>query len=126
MSGRLELNAAYDYSSPKLPAALLRYRIMAYITGIGLVLLVLFAMPMKYFGDNDTFVSIIGVAHGWLYVLYVMTSLDLSFRIRWNIGRTAWVVLAGTIPFISFVAEHYVAKEVKRGIATNQDEGGPA
>lgn len=93
--------------------ALLRYRVMAYATGVLLLVLVFVAVPVKYAGDDDTLVAVVGPIHGWLYLLYVVTALTLAYQRRWGIGRSALVVLAGTVPFASFVAERAVMAEVR-------------
>jgi integral membrane protein len=98
--------------SPVTPGALLRYRVMAYVTGVLLIVLVFVAMPMKYFGDDPTLVRVVGIAHGWLYMAYLVTALQLALQARWAIGRTILVALAGTIPFASFVAERKVVHEL--------------
>lgn len=89
------------------------YRISAWIVGVPLAALFLVAMPMKYFGDNPTPVTVIGIAHGWLYMIYFICAVLLSVKRRWAIGRTVLVVLAGTIPLVSFYAEYVVHKNVK-------------
>ncbi|AEV82167.1 membrane protein [Actinoplanes sp. SE50] len=90
--------------------ALTRYRIIAWIVGVFLVVLVLVGMPLKYFGDNDTVVAVIGPLHGFLYMIYLLFSFDLSRRARWPFGRMILVMLAGTIPFFSFWAERQVTR----------------
>lgn len=89
------------------------YRISAWIVGVPLAALFLVAMPMKYFGDNPTPVTVIGIAHGWLYMIYFVCAVLLSLKRRWAIGRSVLVVLAGTIPLVSFYAEYVVHKNVK-------------
>lgn len=90
---------------------LLRYRVMAYVTGVLLLVLVLVAMPMKYVGDDGTLVSIVGIAHGWLYMLYVVSAGVLAYKARWSLLKSLLVVLAGTVPFASFVAERRVVRD---------------
>lgn len=89
------------------------YRVMAYITGVGLVVLVCYAMPMKYIWDDSRPVAVVGAAHGFFYMAYVVATLVLAERCRWRPVRAVLVALAGTIPFISFVAERKVTKLVK-------------
>ncbi len=103
-------------SAPKVRAALTRYRVMAWLTGIGLVVLVLVGMPQKYldaFGGGDAVVATVGVAHGWLYVVLLITTFDLGNRVRWSWGRMLLTALAGTIPFLSFYAEHRNTRDVR-------------
>ena len=45
---------------------------------------------------------------GFLLLVFVLLALDLCFRMRWSFSRILFVVIAGTIPFLSFVAEHKV------------------
>lgn len=51
-------------SRPLSPGELTRFRVMAWTTGILLLLLVFVAMPLKYLGDDDRLVRIVGVMHG--------------------------------------------------------------
>lgn len=86
-------------------AALIRFRVIAYVVGVVLLLLVGVAMPMKYVGDDPSLVETIGPAHGFLYVVYLALAFDLARRAGWSLRRTVLLLLAGTVPFLSFVAE---------------------
>lgn len=97
--------------------ALKRYRFMAYLVGALLVVLVLIGMPLKYIWDNGTVVTWTGVPHGWLYVILLITAFDVGRRVRWGWGRLILIMLAGTVPFLSFVAEHFATKDVKKKLA---------
>jgi len=94
-------------------ASLTRYRVMAYTVGVGLVILVLIGMPLKYLAGSPAVVEVVGPLHGFLYLVYLMAALDLAIRRRWSLPRTAVVLLAGTVPFLSFVVEHQVTREVR-------------
>jgi integral membrane protein len=102
-------------TDPRIAPALLRYRVMAYVVGTLLVVLVLVAMPIKYFGDNPTPVAIIGTAHGFLYAVFLLAAFDLAVRARWRAWSTLLVLLAGTVPFLSFVAERKVTGRLRAG-----------
>lgn len=91
-------------------SALTRYRIIAYIVGVVLIVLVVIGMPLKYLADQPVIVETVGPAHGFLYMVYLVAVFDLARRARWSIGRTALVMLAGTIPFVSFYAERVVTR----------------
>ena len=93
--------------------ALIRYRVMAYLVGCLLIVLVCVGVPLKYLADNDTVVTWTGIPHGWLYMILIITAFDLGRRARWGWGRVILIALAGTIPFLSFVAEHYATKDVR-------------
>ena len=98
-----------------VPAALTRYRTMAYIVGVMLLLLVLVAVPIKYIGHDDGPVAVIGPVHGFLYCVYLVAAFDLALRARWSAKGTVLVLLAGTIPFLSFVAERIVTRRTRAG-----------
>ena len=102
---------------PAIRGALLRYRVMAYVVGVLLVVLVLIGMPLKYLADNGSVVTWTGVPHGWLYMVLIVTAYDLGRRVHWPWGRLILIALAGTVPFLSFVAEHYARKDVQARIA---------
>jgi integral membrane protein len=89
--------------------ALTRYRIIAWVVGVGLLVLVLVGMPLKYIGDQDSVVAIVGPIHGFLFMVYIVLTFDLARRVKWPFGRMLLVMLAGTIPFLSFWAERKVS-----------------
>lgn len=103
--------------SRDLSAALARYRVRAWVTGVMLLVLVLVAIPPEYAAKQDALVVAIGPVHGFLYAVYLLASPDLARRVRWPLGRTVLVLLAGTIPFASFYAEHRIAAEVRERVA---------
>ena len=98
-------------------AALTRYRVIAYIVGVVLIVLVVIGMPLKYLADQPLIVETVGPAHGFLYIVYLVAVFDLARRARWPIGRMALVMLAGTIPFVSFYAERVVTRWMRESEA---------
>lgn len=95
-------------------AALIRYRVIAYVVGVVLILLVLVGMPLKYIWDEPIVVETVGPAHGFLYMVYLLAAFDLGRRANWPLGRLALIMLAGTVPFVSFYAERVVTRWVRR------------
>ena len=114
-----------------LASALTRYRVMAWTTGVLLVLLTAHVVmqivqhgglsggwgPVFEEKGIDVVVPGLGhgvpIAHGWMYLIYVVVTIDLWLRTRLPAFKTALVVLAGTIPFMSFVAERWVTHRVR-------------
>jgi len=94
--------------------ALLRYRVMAYVVGTLLVVLTCVGLPLKYLYGNDTVVLWTGIPHGWLYMALLITAFDLGRRAKWGWGRLILIALAGTVPFLSFVAERSATKDIRR------------
>ncbi|WP_309114537.1 DUF3817 domain-containing protein [Saccharothrix sp.] len=95
-----------------MSGALGRFRFMAYVVGVGLLLLVA-AMLVKYVGDSDGMMKVVGPVHGFLYAIYLVITVDLALKARWSLKGTALVLLAGTIPFVSFYAERKVVESVR-------------
>jgi integral membrane protein len=83
------------------------YRALAYVTGVVLAFGVLVVIPLQLLG-HPVLEAPVFIAHGWLYMAYVVVTLVLSTRSRWSIAMTIIVAAAGTIPFAVFFAEHKV------------------
>jgi integral membrane protein len=102
-----------------LAGAELRFRIIAYIVGVVLGLLTIWLIIGYGFMDyanvdvKPDMYRLLWQAHGWLYFLYLVFGVDLCFRMRYGIGRTLVILIAGTIPFMSFVAERYTREDVQ-------------
>ena len=104
-----------------MKAALLRYRVMANIVGVLLIILILVGVPLKYLasegsgpqnlGENIT--TYLGVAHGWLYMIFLVMAAVLARKARWTIPFAITTLLAGTVPILSFWAEHRATKAVQ-------------
>jgi len=97
-----------------MTAALKRYRVVAYIVGVLLLVLVGVAMPLKYLADQPTLVAVVGPIHGFVYMVYLVVAFDLAVRAKWTFLRTLAILLAGTIPVMSFVAERKVTAWVRQ------------
>ncbi len=98
-----------------VPAALTRYRVMAWVVGVLLAALFLVAVPLKYAAGLDGPVAVIGTAHGWLYAIFFLTACDLALRARWTLQGTVLVLVAGTVPLLSFVAERIATRKTRAG-----------
>ena len=115
-------------AQPPLPDGILaassgrlsRYRVMAVVTGVVLILGTV-GLIVKYTTDVDLEpgLGLIWVAHGYLYLVYVVVTAMLGVRLRWPIPRFALVMLAGTIPTMSFVAEHFVTRATRAAATTD-------
>jgi phosphoenolpyruvate carboxylase len=55
------------------------YRVLAIVTGIGLVILTFVGIPLQVFSHDDTVVEYVGIFHGWAYILYVITTVLLAY-----------------------------------------------
>ncbi|HEV7207500.1 MAG TPA: DUF3817 domain-containing protein [Mycobacteriales bacterium] len=100
-------------AAPARDTTLLAYRIVAMIVGVGLVVLVLIGVPLKYAAGQPIVVKVVGPLHGFLYVVYLLLTLQLWLREKWNPVFAVLVAAAGTVPFLSFVAERKVTPKVR-------------
>ncbi|RZT14750.1 integral membrane protein [Kribbella sp. VKM Ac-2569] len=98
--------------TPAVRGALTRYRVIAYVVGVMLLVLLFVAMPLKYLGDNPAAMNVVGPLHGFLYVVYLLGTFDLFRRVRWSFPRLVLMAVAGTIPFLSFYAERKTTHEL--------------
>ncbi|SNS74648.1 DUF3817 domain-containing protein [Rhodococcoides kyotonense] len=112
MSSAPERSVQTD-KTKKIASALLRYRVLAYVTGIWLLVLT-GEMVAKYIFKVENVPSWIAVVHGWVYLVYLILTIDLAIKVRWPAPRTIGTLLAGTIPFLSFFVEHWRTTQVKR------------
>jgi integral membrane protein len=104
--------------------ALLRYRVMAYLVGTLLIVLTCVGLPLKYIYGDERVVLWTAIPHGWLYMVLLITAFDLGRRAKWGWGRLILIALAGTVPFLSFVAERSATKNVRAKLA--QETASPA
>jgi integral membrane protein len=101
--------------------ALLRYRVMAYVTGVVLATSCLVGLSFEPWAVGQTMRAVLWTAHGYLYIVYVAAAFHLSVRSRWKVVKTLLVLLAGTVPFMSFVAERRVTHEEQRRVASTSE-----
>ena len=84
------------------------YRVMAYVTGVVLIVLCAFAIGQAFTNDG-AIVNAIGTVHGLLYIVYLIVSYPLTRRLRLPVWPTVAVLLAGTIPVMTFVVERRIS-----------------
>ena len=89
---------------------LIRYRVLAYVTAVLLLPLVFVATPLDIWGGVKAPATVLGIAHGYLYMLYVIFAFEIAVKLKLPLSRMVLVVLAGTIPFGAFFAERYVTR----------------
>lgn len=125
------------YPTPEgLRGALLRYRVMATVVGVLLIVLILVGVPLANFDGTgmwgifpstpeiwtagstphevgEAITEYLGVAHGWLYMIFLVTAFLLSRKADWGVSFTAVTLLCGTVPLLSFWAEHRATARVR-------------
>ena len=109
--------SASQIAAEKIPGALMRFRVLAWITGLWLLFLT-GEMIYKYLIMDASATApgwffYVAQVHGLFYMLYLAFTIDLAIKARWKASTTIWTALAGTVPFLSFVFEHIRTKQVK-------------
>ena len=95
-----------------MSAALLRFRVLALTVG-SLLLLLCTGLVLKYGYDRPALAEGISQVHGLSFILYLVALYDLGRRMGWAWQRMLVLALAGVVPFLSFVAERGVVREVR-------------
>ena len=119
-----------------MTAALTRYRVMATVVGVLLIVLILVGVPLANFDGTgmwgvfpstpdvwpvgstahdvgEAITTYLGVAHGWLYMIFLVTAFLLARKARWDLAFTLVTLVSGTIPILSFWAEHRATARVR-------------
>ncbi len=119
-----------------MSSALLRYRVMATVVGVLLVVLILIGVPLANFDGagmwgvfpatpelvtegseaqrvGEAITTYLGVAHGWLYMLFLVAAFALSRKARWDVPFTLVTLALGTVPLLSFWAERRATRRVR-------------
>jgi integral membrane protein len=88
------------------------YRVMAYTTGALVLILCFVGIPLQVFAGNLFIVKYVGTLHGFLYIVYVVVAFAMTRAVRVPLAswRTVIVLLAGTIPVLTFVIERWVSR----------------
>lgn len=112
------------------------YRVMATIVGVLLVVLILIGVPLANFDGSamwgvfdstpawvtagsdvnqagETITTYLGIAHGWLYMIFLVSAFLLSRRAGWSLPFTLVTLVCGTVPLLSFWAEHRATRRVR-------------
>jgi integral membrane protein len=99
-------------SSGALRLSVRAYRVMAYITGCMLMILVFVCMPIRYIGHNSGPAEVVGAFHGVLYMIYIVIAFVMTRLVRMKVASpgTVIVLLAGTVPILTFVVERWVSR----------------
>ena len=93
---------------------LMRFRVMAIISGVMSLLLWFGYMPAKYLLNNPAFLDAmrwVPMVHGYLYPIYVLTAIQFAAVARFPLKRMIGFILAGTLPITSLIAERRVVKQ---------------
>jgi integral membrane protein len=88
--------------------AALGYRVMAYITGVLIIVVCFVGIPLQVAANNTFIVNQIGTVHGFLYIVYIIVAYFLAQKLKMRFWPTILLLLAGTIPILTFFVERWM------------------
>lgn len=134
----------------QIRSALSFYKVLAYATGF-MLLLVVVEMVASYgygshivaggtsaatgesillgFSDKElptimgglNLSSAVLIVHGWMYVVYLIADFRLWSLLRWPFGRFILIALGGVVPFLSFIVERRIHRQVEAELTAHPD-----
>ncbi|KAA0989381.1 DUF3817 domain-containing protein [Dyadobacter aurulentus] len=82
-----------------------RLRIIAFVEGISYLVLLGIAMPLKYLAGLPQAVKTVGMAHGVLFVLFVVLLVQVAVEKSWSFKKSMLSFLSSLVPFGTFYAD---------------------
>jgi integral membrane protein len=86
------------------------FRIISFLEGVSYLLLLFVAVPIKYFQGDVSYVKMLGMPHGILFMLYLVVAILLKKEMNWNTKNLGIILLASILPLGTF----YVDKKYLR------------
>lgn len=89
-------------------------RLLAFLEGLTLLILVFAAVPLKYLYDDPRLSQGLGPVHGVFFILFVLNALKVGVEQKWKFMETTWkVLLACFIPFGTFYIDYKILKRIE-------------
>ncbi|MGS4344536.1 DUF3817 domain-containing protein [Myroides odoratus] len=88
------------------------FRITAFLEGVSLLVLLFIAMPLKYIWDSPYMVQKVGMAHGILFIAYIVFAFLIKNELKWSNKTLLLACIASIIPFGTFVVEKKIKKQI--------------
>ncbi len=81
------------------------FRVIAFFEGISYILLLFIAVPIKYIFDDPTYVKLLGMPHGILFMIYIIFSFIVNIKLKWNIKELFIILIASLVPLGTFYVD---------------------
>ena len=86
-----------------------RLRILGFLEGVSLLVLIFVAVPMKYYFQNPSLSKSLGPIHGAIFLLFLFNTLSVGVEQNWKFKTTTWkIILACFIPFGTFYIDNKI------------------
>ncbi len=90
------------------------FRLISYLEGISYLLILFVTMPLKYIFESPEPNKVIGMAHGFLFLIYIVFAFLIKPEKQWNIKTLMIVLVCSIIPFGTFWMDRkYLGKTTK-------------
>jgi len=96
------------------------FRLTALLEGISYILLLFIAVPIKYFLDDPTYVKLLGMPHGILFIAYIFFSIAGKFKYKWGYKDFFVISSASLIPFGTFYVDRTYIKPYMKQLQHNK------
>ncbi|KAF2517823.1 DUF3817 domain-containing protein [Flavobacterium foetidum] len=91
-----------------------RLRIIGFLEGTSLLILLFIAMPMKYIFEMPFLTRPVGTIHGALFLLFIFNAISVGVEQNWKFATTTWkVLLACIVPFGTFYIDSRILSKIK-------------
>jgi integral membrane protein len=88
-----------------------RLRITGFMEGSSFLLLLLVGMPLKYLFGFPYMVQVVGMAHGLLFIVFIMLSTHATIYYRWPVKRMFILWISSVLPFGTFYADYKILRD---------------
>lgn len=78
------------------------FRIVSVLEGVSYLLLLFIATPIKYLLENESYVKMLGMPHGLLFIVYIILATMLKYEFKWESKKFMIILVASIIPFGTF------------------------
>jgi integral membrane protein len=89
-----------------------RFRVIGIAEGVSFLVLLLIAMPVKYFLKIPEAVKVVGWMHGLLFITYFYFAIQVLVTFKKSAGWSVKTFLAAFIPLGTFVTDKELKKEI--------------
>lgn len=97
-----------------------RLRLIGFLEGISLLILLFVAMPLKYIYRIPEWSKAMGTVHGALFLLFIFNTLSVGVEYRWKFRETTWkVLLACIIPLGTFYIDQKILSKMRTNRASD-------
>lgn len=81
------------------------FRLISFLEGVSYLLLLFVATPIKYRQGDSSYVKLLGMPHGILFLLYIVFAIVIQKQMKWNVKDLGVILICAIIPFGTFFVD---------------------